>query len=383
MKILQLHSPYRVLGGEDTVAANEARLLRAAGHEVWQFFEPNPADPLRTAGATLAAPWNPLSAAQLRDRLRAELPDVAHVHNTWFRLSPSIYRTLADHGVAVVRTLHNFRTFCLQGQTYRDGHACLDCLDRPSSGMRHGCYRGHALSLVAAATQRVQERSSVLDAIDRFVAPSEFVRTLVVRAGIPAERTVVKPHFTFDPGHRPAPPSSSHDVLVVGRLAPGKGVDLLLEAWGGLTGQTGLRLEVLGSGPLSHELAAAAPAGVEFAAVTHHEVLHRMLTARAVVVPSMLNETFGLVALEAMAAGLPVAGFRSGAIGEVLAEQSALLSEPGDIEALRGALERLADDALVDLIGEANRQRFLRRYSPEAQLPMIEELYATAAHHGE
>jgi glycosyltransferase involved in cell wall biosynthesis len=382
MKILQLHSPYRILGGEDTVAANEARLLRAAGHEVWQFFEPNPSDPLRTAGATLAAPWNPLSDAQLRQRLRVELPDVAHVHNTWFRLSPSIYRTLADHDVAVVRTLHNFRTFCLQGQTYRDGHACLDCLERPSSGIRHGCYRGRALSLVAAATQRVHDRSVVMDAVDRFVAPSEFVRSLVVRAGIPADRTVVKPHFTFDPGPRPAPPSESHDVLVVGRLAPGKGVELLLEAWGGLTRDTGLRLQVLGSGPLAHQLAATAPPGVELAALTHHEVLHRMLAARAVVVPSMLNETFGLVALEAMAAGLPVAGFRSGAIGEVLDPQDALLCEPGDVGALRGALERLVDDAHVERTGEANRQRFLRHYSPEAQLPMIEELYRTAAHHG-
>lgn len=382
MRILQLHSPYRFLGGEDTVVANEARLLRSAGHEVWQLFEPNPTDPVRTVGATLTAPWNPLSARQLAGRLRAERPDVVHVHNTWFRLSPSIYHVLSEQDVAVVRTLHNFRTFCLQGQTYRDGHACLECLDRRTAGIRHGCYRGHALSLVAAATQAVQGRSSVLDAVDRFVAPSEFVRSLVLRAGTPADRTVVKPHFTFDPGARSEPPSAADNVLVVGRLAPGKGIEMALRAWSALTAETGLRLDVLGSGPLAAELESLAPPGVELASVGHHEVQQRMRRARALVVPSMLNETFGLVAIEAMAAGLPVTGFRSGAIAEVLHEDDELLCTPGDLAALGGSLRRLSDDALVDRIGAGNRERFLRRYSPEAQLPMIEALYDEVLHHG-
>jgi glycosyltransferase involved in cell wall biosynthesis len=382
MRILQLHSPYRFLGGEDTVVANEARLLRGAGHEVWQLFEPNPTDPVRTLGATLTAPWNPLSARRLADRLRAERPDVAHIHNTWFRLSPSIYRVLDDHDVPVVRTLHNFRTFCLQGQTYRDGHACLECLDRPSAGVRHGCYRGHTLSLVAAATQVVQSRRGLLDGVDRFVAPSSFARSLAVRAGIPAGRTIIKPHFTFDPGARSSPPSAADNVLVVGRLVPGKGVDVLLRAWSGLTDVTGLRIEVLGSGPLANELDACAPPGVEFATVPHHEVQQRMRFARALVVPSMLNETFGLVALEAMAAGLPVAGFRSGAIAEVLDDGDDLLCPSGDVHALQRALRRLGDGALVDRVGASNRARFLRRYSPEAQLPLIEALYHEVLRHG-
>ena len=385
MRILQVHAPYRIPGGEDTVVQNEARLLRASGHELWQFFEPNPTSLASTLASTLAAPWNPLSARELRQRLRAERPDVAHVHNTWFRLSPSIIPVLADAGVPIVQTLHNYRRFCLEGTMYRDGHACSDCLGRsPLPGVRHACYRSAPLSVVAAATQVVQRTRHTDDLIDLFVAPSEFMRSIVVRAGLPAGRTLVKPHFAFDPGPRPLPPSRSDTVLVVGRIAAGKGVDLLLEAWRSLPRDSGRTLEVIGSGPMAQELSATAPDGVRFLSLTHDEVTRRMLQARALVFPSLLNETFGMVVVEAMAAGLPVAGFDVAANREILGPDAGeLLGPAADTAALAGLLGRLGDDDLVDRVGAENRESYLQRFSPRVQLPQLEQVYRdTIGRHG-
>ncbi|HTO00874.1 MAG TPA: glycosyltransferase [Microthrixaceae bacterium] len=376
MKVLQIHSHYRIAGGEDTVVANEARLLKQAGHQVWQYFEPNPFEPAKALMATLASPWNPLSERQLTRRLRAERPDIAHVHNTWFRLSPSIYRALERAEVPVVRTLHNYRSFCIEGQTYRDGGSCTDCLDGPLPGLRHSCYRSLPLSVVATGAQLSHRLSGADRSVKKFVAPSEFMRDLVVRGGIPAEKTIVKPHFSYDPGERPMPPSASNQVVVLGRLAPGKGVDLLLQAWAQLPKGHGLQLLVAGDGPSGEELRRTAPAGVEFAKLASDEVHTRLLGARALVFPSMLNETFGLVVVEAMAAGLPVVGFDVAGISEILGDLSSdCLVDSGDVSGLGKKLTDLRSGSFVDSNGAANRLRYLDCYTPEAQLPLLEAVF--------
>lgn len=381
MKILQIHSPYRIAAGEDTVVANEARLLRSGGHEVWQFFEPNPSNAAPALVSTVASPWNPMSARQLRHRLRADRPDIVHVHNTWFRMSPSIFPVLADADLPVVRTLHNYRTFCIEGMGYREGRACTDCLDgSPTLGIRHACFRSSTpLSVVATAAQLVQRAVRTDTSIDLFLAPSEFMRSIIVRSGIPADRTVVKAHFTLDPGRRTASPSASRTVMAVGRVASGKGIDVLLDAWRLLPDSSELELEVIGSGPLVGELEANAPAGVRFMTMSQPEVIQRMLSARALIFPSMLNETFGMVLIEAMSAGLAVVGFDAAATGEILGEHAEPPLAPlGDVRALADRLLLLEDDSLVDRAGDHNLDTFRQQFSPEAQLPLLEGSYEDA-----
>jgi hypothetical protein len=88
LRILQVHNRYRQLGGEDGVVAAEADLLRQYGHEVIEHFVSNPSGGIGAAATLAMAPWNPASARSIRDAVRACAPDVAHVHNTWFSLSP-------------------------------------------------------------------------------------------------------------------------------------------------------------------------------------------------------------------------------------------------------------------------------------------------------
>ena len=95
VRILQIHNHYREAGGEDAVVATEAEVLRRAGHEVVQHQVENPPGRLAGFGALTLAAWNPAAARRvglLADRVRA---DVAHVHNTWFSLSPAIFRALS------------------------------------------------------------------------------------------------------------------------------------------------------------------------------------------------------------------------------------------------------------------------------------------------
>jgi hypothetical protein len=94
LKILQINNLYRQRGGEEIVADSEASLLREGGHEVDRLLVRNPDRALTATRLLAAAPWNVAQERSVKRRIRESRPDVAHVHNTWFALSPSVIRGL-------------------------------------------------------------------------------------------------------------------------------------------------------------------------------------------------------------------------------------------------------------------------------------------------
>jgi glycosyltransferase involved in cell wall biosynthesis len=246
----------------------------------------------------------------------------------------------------------------------------------------HGCYRGsRVLSAVSATEVVVTRRRRGLDRVARFVAPSAFMAARLVDIGLPPERLVVKPHFVPDPGPRPRPPSSSDEVLFIGRLAPGKGLLTLLRAWERYrTSTTGraasLRLTIVGDGPIADDLVEAAPRGVEFTGwLPAPEVRERLAAARAFVFPSEWYEPFGMVLIEAMSAGLPIVASTAADAVAITDPPPELVAAAGDERELASALGRLDDDTLVDRAGTASRRRFESRYDLTAGIAGLEDLY--------
>jgi hypothetical protein len=192
---------------------------------------------------------------------------------------------------------------------------------------------------------------------------------------VPRERLVVKPHFVADPGPRPGPPSASDEVLFIGRLAPGKGIDTLLEAWPAVG--LGLRLAVVGDGPLAAGLEDRVPEGVELLGWrSRAEVTERLLRARALVMPTEWYEPFGMVLIEAMSAGLPVIVTTAAGARTIVSGRESLVVPPGRPEALAVAITSLDDDT-VDAEGAANRARFEDRYTEAIGVANLEALYAS------
>lgn len=387
MRILQLHTRYREPGGEDAVASAEADLLRSVGHEVVRHEAINPGGPLRAAGALALAPWNPAAAfrvGQLAARIR---PDVAHVHNTWFTLSPSVITSLSRRGIPVVLTLHNYRLLCANAQLFRAGRPCEDCVGSTSlHGIRHRCYRGSTLASTAAALTIASNRSlnTWSRGVDRFVALTSFARSLFVAGGLPGERISVRRNCTVDPGLRRSAPSESQEILFVGRLSPEKGLDVALDAWA-MGPPPGMRLVVVGDGPMRQELASRRLPEVEFVGqLPKKEVTQRLLRARALVFPSVWYEAQGMVLLEAMAAGAAVLASDLGGTAEVLGTSGQRpLVRPGDPRAWAQAMMGLLDPLAVDQAGRAGRERFLAAFTPELGLATLVRVYEEAITHRE
>ena len=152
MRVLQLHTPYRQPGGEDAVVRAEAEVLRRSGHEVVQYQVQNPPGAAGAIGSLVLSPWNPLQARRVQHLAERIRPDVAHVHNTWYAQSPAVLWALRRSGVPTVMTLHNYRLVCANGQLFRDGAPCEDCVGAsPWHGVQHGCYRDSIVLSVPAA----------------------------------------------------------------------------------------------------------------------------------------------------------------------------------------------------------------------------------------
>jgi glycosyltransferase involved in cell wall biosynthesis len=200
---------------------------------------------------------------------------------------------------------------------------------------------GPEAAVYAASLALWQRRMTA--AADAVVVPSAFARERLVELGAPLGNEVrVIPHVVRDIATQPRFDASG-PALVASRLAPEKGVDTAIEACRAV----GLPLVVAGDGPLESGLRAQATrADVQFVGRVSPDELDRLRASASVaVVPSRSAETFGLAAAEAMAAGLPVAATRAGALGELVPADQ--LAAPGDAAALARAVRRLAADGAL------------------------------------
>jgi glycosyltransferase involved in cell wall biosynthesis len=380
MRLLQIHNHYREPGGEDTAVDAERRLLHEAGHTVELFDVSNSDRPITSAAQILASPWNPASAARVKAAVERFEPDVVHVHNTWFALSPSVVPAIASRKVPIVMTLHNYRMTCINAHLLRNGAPCELCVgNSPWQGVRFRCYRGSLPgSLAAALTNSVRQASRSWEGITRFLALTAFARDIYVRGGLDPGRITIKPNFVADPGPRTDPPADSDVVVFVGRISEEKGADVIAAAWD-RAALEGLRLQMIGDGPLVEALRAR-HSRVEFVGwLDRDEVRRRMMSARALVFPSRSYEGQSIVLLEAMAAGLPVMASDSPPIRETIqAPQGQWMRGPGDTDSWAEGLEIIIDSSAVDAGGLRARSTYDRSFTPSQGLRNLESIYKSA-----
>jgi rhamnosyl/mannosyltransferase len=188
-------------------------------------------------------------------------------------------------------------------------------------------------------------------------------------------------------GLDPAPWASvtsdfSGRFLFVGRLVRYKGLEVLLKA---VAKVPQVRLDLVGEGPLKRDLASTLTRlrlgdRVRLrGALSSAELLTAMSTAKGLVLPSLdASETFGLVQLEAMAAGLPViASDLDTGVREVgVHGLTGLLVAPGQVAPLAEALDRLdRDPALARQLGSAGRARFMAQFTRQKMIDNLMQWY--------
>ena len=379
MRVLILHSRYRSgsTSGENRVVEDEALLLDGAGHAV-EVWDPS-SEGLHGAGLLRAGVGVGLAALR-REGDAAEDPRlpsrrVVHVHNLFPMLSPVVLRSAAAEGVPVVMTLHNYRLQCLAGTCLRDGQPCELCIGRtPLPGVAYRCYQGSTAASAALATSLLLHRAAgSFERVSLYLVVGEFVREMFLKAGMDPVRIRVKSNFAWPLERRRGP---GEVFAYVGRLSREKGVDTLIDAWGGVSAL----LVVVGDGPDGRRLRAAAPSNVEFLGdVPPRDVGGVLQRTRALIVPSLSYEAAPKAGLEAYAAGVPLIASRIGGLPDLVEEgSSGRLVPPGDAGAIAAAVEALGDDAEAERLGEGAYRLWRARYSPDHGLRALEDAYRMA-----
>ncbi len=390
LRVLVVHNTYRSEqpSGEDRVVEQETALLGAAGHDVDRFFRHSDDIAAMSLSAKVAVPlqvpWNRRSRTDLAAHLRARRPDVVHIHCTFPLLSPSVVAACADVGVPAVATLHNYTQVCAPGTLYRAGRICTDCVGRsPLPAAQHGCYRGSRPATVPLVIAQAANQNLWWTGITRFLCVSQSQRNILVQAGMPADRMAVHHNIVVDPGvHRAGP---GDHVLYLGRLTEEKGLRFLMAAWDRhvARGEARSPLVVAGSGPLQDEVAtwAAGRLDVRFLGLQTREQCGELLArAAAVVAPSLWLEAFGLVVVEAMAAGVPVVAAAHGAFVELVDDGvTGALFRPGDVESLADGLDGVQRSPETNrAMGTAARGRYERDFAVDAGVERLAAQYRAA-----
>ena len=384
MKILVAHSRYRQPGGEDTVFEQETRLLREAGHQLIVYERSNTEAEQFPLIKKMALPkrviWASDTRRELNELIRRNRPEIAHFHNIHYMISPSAYWACRELGVPVVQWLNNPRLICPSSTFFRDGHLCLDCWGKtpPYPGVLHACYRhSHTQTAVMAAMLAFHRwRKTWQNMVDTYLVATEFYRQMFINAGLPAEKLALKPHCVApDPGARRNGPGEY--ALYVGRLDAEKGAHPLLKAWECLA----IPLKIRGSGPMLAEAEKVAQSSqwIEIIGRLDRPELFKLIKgARFLVWPSVgYYETFGLVAIETFACGVPVIGSRIGVAEEILTDQhTGLHFEAGNPIDLAAKVQWAWDHPdEMQQMGLNARREYESKFTAERSLNLIVDIY--------
>ncbi len=216
------------------------------------------------------------------------------------------------------------------------------------------------------------------DRIDYRIAVSERARTSQAR-WLPGDYEVI-PNGVLVPDAAPAG-GREHRIVFAGRQEPRKGLQVLLGAWPEIHRRTGLRLTVAGADPLAVRLLLTRlrvpDAGIDVVGfLGQDELTATLLRSKALVAPSLGQESFGMVLTRAFACSLPVVASDIPGYREVLDESASVVVPPGVKRALADAVcDLVADEPRRERLGRAAREIAVARYSWPGIARRLEAVY--------
>jgi len=354
-RVVVINDLSRAAGGQTAIALDSAIAARKANIAV-TFITGDEGDvsPLTSAGveivslggerlmslsgrqAMMVGLYNQAASALVRDWIREhDTPStVYHLHGWAQTLSPSVFAALQSVSDRLVISAHDFFLACPTGSFSlpRTGAVC-DLKPLSARCVLTNCDRrnyGHKVWRMG--------RQIVANALRTKLAPSPMIlvvhpamRPFLMRGGIPAHSimTLRNPATGFATPRRSTP--IGDELLFVGRLDTTKGPHVALEA----ARKAGVKMRVIGTGPLEPRLRMDYPE-MEFAGhVERAQIGPLAANARALIMPSLYPEPFGLAAVEALWSGLPVIVSDTALLAdEIVACGAGMAFKVGDVDQL-------------------------------------------------
>lgn len=365
MKILMVNKFLYPKGGAETYVLKLGALLQERGHAVQYFGMENGKNTVGNAAEAyvtdmdfnagirknLSAPFRIIYSGEARRKIRKVLedfqPDVVHLNNIQFHLTPSIilethkYRQETGRNVRIVYTAHDYQLICpSHGLFDSDIQICEKCLGgNYTHCLKTKCVkRSRAKSLLGMLDAYFWKWSRAYSYIDTIICCSAFLKSKLDTQERFREKTVALHNFI---DIVPAIKVEKEDyVLEFGHLSRDKGTLTLLEA---ARKMPEVHFVFAGYGAAEQEISQTANAEyVGFKTGKELEMLIRK--AKISVYPSEWYENCPFSVIESQMYGTPVIGSRMGGIPELIAEgESGELFEAGNARELEQKLRQLLD----------------------------------------
>lgn len=380
MKVLVIHNHYLEKGGEDAVVSAEVKLLEEHGHEVILYEKSN--ESIKSLPffkklhfILLELNFSKAVYKEVKEIIRAEKPDIAHIHNIFIYITPSVYLALREENVPIVQSLHNYRFFCLAGSFFNKGKICEKCKDKQFfSAVIGKCWR-NSFIFSFLLVKLLYKWGSLLKNIDSYIVTSKFTRDKFVELGLDEKKMYLKTNFlTIEPG------GNNQDynyALFLGRLVDYKGINTLMKAF---EINPSFNLKIIGDGPLRSKISSFASSNNNLewlGKVGRDSVLKAIKNSSFVIFPSECYENMPLVIMESFVFSKPVLASNLGAIKEfVIDGVNGFLFEPGDARDLAAKISYLfSHDKKRSEMGK-NANRFYReRFNKEKNYNELISIY--------
>lgn len=339
MKVLLINNVHYRRGGADVVYLNTGEILNKLGHTVI-FFAFNNANNIKCAqdsyfvdvpsktGKGLNYFYNKQAALRLEQLIRAEKPDIAHLHLFWGGLTPSICIVLKKYNIPIVHTVHDYSLICPVYTFKRyDGSICEACQGKYFfKCIYKRCFKRSFLkSFILASTMYFRNiLYHPLKLIDGFIFVSEFAynKHIQYMPKLIKSNATVLYNFNHSTLSTNVGKSDNKYFLYYGRLSYEKGLFTLIKAFSQLKDIT---LKIVGTGPQEAKLKEVTfkerADNIDFVGYKSGEELKSIVSnAFFTIVPSEWYENNPMTVIESYSAGVPVIGTNVGGIPEIIIE---------------------------------------------------------------
>ncbi len=401
MKILFVNKYYHPSGGPETVMLQTREKLESLGNEVVFFSMQHPRNLetpyskyfvcnvdyngsnslLNKAKMSLNIFYSLEARRKMELLLEEEKPDLAHLHNIYHQISPSILPVLKKKGIPVVMTLHDFKLVCPNYTLLREGDPCESCEGKHFyKAVIHKCVKdSYWKSLVCSLEMYFHRFLKIYkNHVDAFITLSEFSREKMVQYGLPEKKTLCLPNYVDLPSNG-AGENPGKYILFLGRLSEKNGIMTLLQAMEKLKG---VPLIVAGEGELLPVLKQFVKNkkmdNVTFTGFLNGTKLEETIeNSMFLVFPAICYHNCPMSVLESFAHDKPVIGSNLGSIPELIDDGiDGLLFEPKNTEDLAEKIGYLYNHPLLARkMGVSARKKVEQRYSKEGYYNRLSDLY--------
>lgn len=401
LTVLQVHNYHFVSGGADRFFFDTMLLLKNKGHTVipfsmkniknyksdFEIFFVNAIDysNLKPSFKNFLTAIKMIYSFEARFKLakliRKVKPDIAHLHNIYGRITPSIIFELKKHNIPIVMTLHDYKIVCPSYRMTYNNKPCELCKGgKYYRSLVRRCVKNSAIATFVYMFENYLYTflNTYNKHIDYFIAPSRFIQSKMTEHGISQKKIVYIPNF-IDASN--IEPYFNHDgyILYSGKLLKDKGLITLLNAIKLLNNCV---LYVAGEGDFKSVLEIFIEknnlSNVRFLGHLNKPSLTKVIRdAMFVVLPSECYENAPLAVLESFAYGKPVIGSNIGGIPEMVIDgETGLLFGPGNENDLREKIAYfLNNPKKVAEMGKNARRKVEEEYNAELHYKSLMEIY--------